>query len=83
MNTKIALLGLLAGSGILICGCQTPRTADAWEYKVIEKNLYPGEVQKQIDSTVQQGWELVSLSTVGQGDSTVPHGFIVLRKLRR
>ena len=84
MKTSTALLALLAASSIFITGCQTARTTSSrWEYNVIEKNLYPGDLQKQIDAAVQDGWEFVSVSTVGQGESTVPRGFIVVRKLKQ
>jgi hypothetical protein len=80
MKTSTALLALLAASGIFITGCQSPRTTGSrWEYKVIEKNLYAGELQNQIDAVVQDGWEFVSVSTTVQQGS-VPHGFIVVRR---
>lgn len=80
MKTSTTLLGLLIASSVFISGCQTPRTtASTWEYKVIEKNLYPGELQKQIDAVQQDGWEFVSVSTTVQ-EGSVPHGFIVVRR---
>ncbi len=83
MKSKQTWFGVLATICILICGCQCPRTpARAWEYKVIEKALYPGELQKQIDTAVQDGWEFVSVSTTVQ-EASVPHGFIVVRRPKR
>jgi len=83
MKTYRILLGLCAVISIWICGCRTPiKPASAWEYKVIEKGLYPGELQKQIDAAVDDGWEFLSVSTTVQ-ESSIPHGFIIFRKLKR
>ncbi|MEI6392052.1 MAG: hypothetical protein WCT12_13210 [Verrucomicrobiota bacterium] len=80
LKTSTALLALLAASTIFITGCQSPRTTGSrWEYKVIEKGLYPGVLQKQIDAAVQDGWEFVSVSTTVQ-EMSVPSGFIVVRR---
>jgi hypothetical protein len=80
MKTQHTLLSLLAASSILVSGCQTPRTtANKWEYKVVEKYLYVGDLQKQIDAQVADGWEFVTVSTAIEPGST-PRGFIVFRK---
>ncbi|MCX6925010.1 MAG: DUF4177 domain-containing protein [Verrucomicrobia bacterium] len=80
MKTSTTLVALLAASTIFVTGCQTSRTTGSrWEYKVIEKKLYPGELQKQIDAVAQDGWEFVSVSTTVQ-EASVPHGFIVVRR---
>ena len=80
MKTSTALLAILVASCIFFTGCQTPRTtASRWEYKVVEKNLYPGELQKQIDAVAQDGWEFVSISTTVK-EGSVPQGFIVFRR---
>jgi hypothetical protein len=80
MKTSIALLGLLAASSIFIAGCQAPRTTGSrWEYKVIERNLYHGELQKEINGAAQDGWEFVSVSTAVQ-ENAVPLGYIVVRR---
>jgi hypothetical protein len=80
MKTSKTLIGLFAVASLFISGCQTPRTTtSAWEYKVIEKNLYPGDLQKQIDVVQQDGWEFVSISTTKETGS-VPYGFIIVRK---
>lgn len=80
MKTSTALLALLAASSIFIIGCQSPRTTGSrWEYKVIEKNLYAGELQNQIDAAARDGWEFVSVSTTVQ-QASVPYGFIVVRR---
>jgi len=75
------MLAVLAGSCILLSGCQTPRTtANAWEYKVVEKALYPGQLEQQLNELAGGGWSLVTVSTAYQGESTVPKGFIVVRR---
>jgi hypothetical protein len=80
MKTSKTLIGLLAVSSLLITGCQTPRqTTSTWEYKVIEKNLYPGDLQKQIETVQQDGWEFVSVSTTRETGS-VPYGFVIVRR---
>lgn len=84
MTTKTAGVCLLATAVVAVCGCQTSKTTvSSWDYKVVEKNLYENELQKQIDAAARDGWEFVSLSTAGQGESSVPKGFIVFKKLRR
>jgi len=80
MRILTTLIGLLAVCSLFITGCQTPRTAtSSWEYKVIEKNLYPGDLQKQIETVQQDGWEFVSVSTTKETGS-VPYGFIIVRR---
>ena len=75
-----SLLALLAACGLLTA-CQTPhRAASAWEYKVVEKALYPGQLEPQLNQLAGEGWSFVSLSTAYQGESSVPKGFIVVRK---
>jgi len=83
MKTSTALLAFWAVIALLLCGCQTPRTTTSvWEYKVIEKNLYPGELQKQIDTAAHDGWEFVSFSTTFQ-EGAVPLGHIIVRRPKR
>ena len=74
-------LALLAGASIFLSGCQTPNTtATTWEYKVVEKNLYPGQLEQQLNELASGGWSFVTVSTAYQGESAVPKGFIVVRR---
>jgi hypothetical protein len=81
MKTPIRnLMATIAGIALL-CGCHTPQTnSKAWEYKVVEKNLYPGVLEKQINELAKDGWSLVTVSTTSIGENTVPQGFIVVRR---
>lgn len=78
-----SLLALVAVSAALLTGCQTAhRKANAWEYKVVERSLYPGQLEPQLNQLANDGWSFVTLSTAFQGENTTPKGFIVVRRLK-
>ena len=81
MITSLRTLVSITTGIALLCGCQTPQTSvTAWEYKVVEKSLYPGQLEQQINELASSGWSLVTVSTASQGAGTVPQGFIVVRR---
>jgi Domain of unknown function (DUF4177) len=81
MITSLRTLVSITAGIALLCGCQTPQTSGtAWEYKVVEKSLYPGQLEQQINELASSGWSLVTVSTASQGAGTVPQGFIVVRR---
>jgi len=83
MTTSIKTLIAITAIVGLLCGCQTPYASQkAWEYKVVEQNLYPGKLEEQINQLAAAGWQFVSVSTASQGESAVPRGFIVVRRPR-
>lgn len=74
------LLAITASLGLL-CGCDTPQAnRKAWEYKVVEQDLYPGQLERQINELTSSGWSLVTVTTASQGENAVPKGFIIVRR---
>lgn len=84
-KTKIhfqsALLGSVAGAILLFSvgaatGVSRPTS---WEYKIVPGRVFQGELEKDINNAVMEGWEFVSVS----GMSTEQHAFAVMRRLKK
>jgi len=74
------LIALMIGC-LLFCGCQSPRASvDLREYKVVEKDLYQGQLEREINTLASNGWVLVTVSIASQGETAVPKGFIVVSR---
>lgn len=64
LDFKNLLLGVLLGV-VLTCGVAAVNNATqsvAWEYQVIPARVFQHELQNAINSAVNGGWDLVSVS---------------------
>jgi hypothetical protein len=84
MKTLVRQFCIAAAVATIVTGCCTTRHDSACcEYKVISLNVYDEAATKQLNELVGQGWTLVSFSTSGQGENTVPRGVLVLKRHKK
>jgi hypothetical protein len=67
-NTLLMVLCIVA---ILASGCATPHSdRTVWEYKVLT-GYVPSDIEKQLNALGQEGWIVVSSTTVANGPTPV------------
>ena len=84
---KKHILTCFVASALLVAftGCATHCHSAAWEYKVIRRPAYAGEMETQLNDLAKQGWNVVSVSLSEEGvpsEHLMQTATIVLKRVK-
>ncbi len=84
MKRLIRQISVAAVAATIVTGCCTARQDPAsWQYKVVKLNTYAEQTEQQINELAGQGWTVVSVSTLFQGENRGAVAIVVLKRHKK